>query len=123
MTGDDKEYSKAIENIKTNYSKLTTGFPIDGLLPDLFSKNVIVDVQKETIQKEKMKNVKVSFLFDEVIIPELKIGISTKYDNLIKVMEASDDSTANSLVEVLKGKLVCLCTHVCMHMLCYVVAT
>ena len=61
MTGDDKECSKKIENIKTNYTKLTSGFPIDGLLTNLYSKKVIDDVQKETIQKEKLKMEKYHF--------------------------------------------------------------
>ena len=74
-------------------------------------KRVINDLQKESIEKEKIKNVKVSFLFDEVIRPELEIGISTKYDKLIKVMEDSDDITTNYLAEVLKGKLMCTYMH------------
>ena len=99
-----KEHRKAIENITTNYTKLTRSFPINDLLPDLYSEKVINVVQKEYIEKGKYKKGKVSFLFDEVIIPELKIGISTKYNNLIKVMEASDDSTANHLAGLLKVK-------------------
>ena len=112
MTGDDKECSKAIENITTNYAQLTRSFPIDGLVPDLYSKKVISDVQKEHIEKEKYKMGKVSFLFDEVIKPELVIGISTKYDNLIKVMEDSDDSTAVCLAGLLKSKSY---IYVCMY--------
>ena len=111
MTGDDKECSKAIENIKSNYLRLTRSFPIDGLLSDLYSENVIDDVQKETIQKKELKSGKVFFLFDEVIKPELKKGISTKYDNLIKVMEDSDDITANNLAGLIKvkGKFIPIC--------------
>ena len=118
-----KECPKAIENITTNYAKLTRSFPIDGLLPDLYSRKVIGDVQKEAIEKEKYKKGKVSFLFDEVIKPELESGISTKYDNLIKVMEASDDSTANHLAGLLKSKFIHIHTYVCMDMYkLYVVA-
>lgn len=107
MTGDDKECSLAIESITANYSKLTRSFPIDGLLPDLFSKKVINGVERETIEKEKLKKEKVSILFNGVIIPELESGITTKYDNLIKVMEVSGDTTAHRLAGLLKGK--------CMH--------
>ena len=102
----DKECRKAIENITTNYPKLTRSLPIDDLIPDLFSKKVISGVQKENIQKEKLKKGKVSFLFDEVIIPGLQSGTSTKYNNLIKVMDASDDTTANRLAGILKGKFI-----------------
>ena len=53
-----------------------------------------------------MRKEKVSFLFDEVIKPELAIGVSTKYNNLIKVMETSDDSTAKHLAVLLKGNFI-----------------
>ena len=75
-----------------NIQGLTTSFPIDGLLPRLYSKEVINQEQKEAIQVKNLRSKKISFLFDEVIIPELEAGISTKYDNLIEVMKASDDS-------------------------------
>ena len=104
MTGDDEEHSKEIKrNITTNFSKLTKSFPIDGLLADLYSKMVIDDGQKEAIQKKDLRKEKVSYLFSEVITPELDSGIHTKYDNLIKVMEDSDDTTAHHLARVLKG--------------------
>ena len=106
MTAYDKECSKAITNIAINYPKLTGSLPIDSLLPDLYSEMVINDVQRENIQKEKLKKGKISYLFDEVIKPELESGISTKYDNLIKVMEASDDIVTNYLAGNLKGKFI-----------------
>ena len=103
----EKNCSKAIKHIRNEYSRLTTSFPIDGLLPRLYSKEVIDQEQKEAIQVKKLRSKKVSFLFDEVIIPELEAGISTKYDNLIEVMKASDDSLAKHLVELLQGNYVC----------------
>ena len=103
----DENCSKAIKHIRNNYSRLTTSFPIDGLLPRLYSKEVIDQEQKEAIRVKSLRKEKVSFLFDEVIIPELEAGISTKYDNLIEVMKSSDDSLAKRLVELLQGNYVC----------------
>ena len=103
INDDDKECSKAIEYIKDNYIKLTRGLPIDDLLPNLYGKKVVNDVQKEDIHMKKSRKDKVSYLFDNVVIPELDIGASTKYNNLIKVMEASDDTTAKHLAKLLKG--------------------
>ena len=73
-------------------------------MPQLYTKKVINDEQKEEIQKKTMKKDKVSLLFDDVIKPELVVSVSTKYDNLIEVMKASDDSTAKHLVSLLEGK-------------------
>ena len=51
-----------------------------------------------------MKKEKVDYLFDEVIKPDLKIDSSTKFDNLIKVMKDSDDTTVNYLAaKLLEG--------------------
>ena len=73
-------------------------------MPELFGKNVINDEQKEKIEKKTMKKDRVSFLFDDIIIPELKIDVSTKYDSLIEVMKTSDYSTAEPLAHLLEGK-------------------
>ena len=92
-------------------------------MPQLYSKKVINDEQKEEIQKKTLKKDKVSLLFD-VIKSELEVGISTKYDNLIKVMKASDDSTAKRLADLLEGKScsfrVYVNTYVCSCMYMYV---
>ena len=73
-------------------------------MPKLVAKKVIDDGQKEEIQKKTLKKDKVSFLFDDVIKPELVLGVSTKYDNLIKVLEAGD-STTKRIADLLEGKL------------------
>ena len=116
-----KRCSEAIENITKHYPKLTVGFPTDCLVPQLYAKKVINDEQKEEIQKKTMKKDKVSILFDDVIKPELVVGVSTKYDNLIEVMKSSDDSTAKHLANLLEGKscsfYACVCEymHNCMY--------
>ena len=74
---------------------------MDNLLADLYSKDVINDDEKEVIKHEKLRKEKVNFLFDEVIIPDLKNDGSTKFDSLIKVMKDSDDHTAKHLANKL----------------------
>ena len=49
----------------------------------------------------QLRKEKVNFLFDKVIIPDLKNDGSTKFDSLIKVMKASDDRTAKHLANKL----------------------
>ena len=73
-------------------------------MPKLFSKKVISVEQKEKIEKKTLKKDKVSYLFDDIIIPELNIDVSTKYDNLIEVMKTCNDSTAKHLANSLEGK-------------------
>ena len=82
------------------------------MLPGLYSKRVINDDEKEAIQNKRLKKDKVSFLFDEVIKPQLKTGVSTKFDSMVEVMDASDDSTAWRLSEKLQGTIIATYVHV-----------
>lgn len=94
---------KAIDNVTTHYKSLARSLPIDNLLPDLYSKKVINSDEKEAIEKKQLKREKVSILIDQVIKPELEAGIFTKFDNFIKVLDDSDDSTAKRLSDLLNG--------------------
>jgi len=98
---DGKICSKAHENIKKHFKALTTSFPMDNLLADLYAEYVINDEEKEVIGHLQLRKEKVNFLFDKVIIPDLKNDGSTKFDSLIKVMKASDDRTAKHLANKL----------------------
>lgn len=57
--------------------------------------------QKDKIKKELMRKDKVGYFLDTVILPELQIGYSVKYDKLITVMKFSDDTTAQYLADEL----------------------
>ena len=100
--GDDKKCSEIREKIRDNFAKLTKSFPMDGLVAELYSKKVINDEEKEQLREKRLRKEKVSFLFEEVINQELHAGDSTKFDSLIKVMEASDDNTAKHLAKLLR---------------------
>ena len=104
----------AIKNVRDHYSKLTTSFPINDLLPSLYSKRVITSDQKEQIQKKQLRKEKVSYLLDSVIIPSLELDDTTLYDNLIKVMEDCDDITAHRLAKLLQGTVIVHMYYVCM---------
>lgn len=98
-----EECSKAIENIRSHNEKLVSSFPIDDLLPNLYSKKVIDEEEKKAMQKEKLERNKVSFLFDQVVLPELENGVNIKYDSIINVLEESENSTVKNLAKLLKG--------------------
>ena len=100
--GGDEKCSEILEKIRANFAKLTRSFPMDGLVAELYSKKVITDDEKVQLEVKKLKKEKISFLFVEVINPELHAGDSTKFDSLIKVMEASGDNTAIQLAKLLR---------------------
>ena len=88
-------------SIKDNYTELIDALPIDNLLSVLFSKTVITSREKANIQEKSLREDKVSYLFDHIILPALKIGHDVKYNNLIKVMSSNEDTTANYLAKIL----------------------
>ena len=100
--GSDEKCSEALKKIRDNFAKLTRSFPMDGLVAELYSKEVITDQQKAQLGVKTLRKEQVSFLFEEVINPDLHGGDSKKFDNLIKVMEANDDSTAKHLAKLLR---------------------
>ena len=90
------------KSIKDNYAGLTGALPIDNLLSVLFSINVITRREKATIQEKSLREDKVSYLLDVIILPALEIGHDVKYNNLIEVMLSNEDSTAKRLANKLK---------------------
>ena len=100
--GGDEKCSETLTKIKKNFAKLTRSFPMDSLVAELYSKDVINDQEKAQLGVKKLNEEQVSFLFEKVINPGLHAGDSTKFDKLIKVMEASDNSTAKYLTKFLR---------------------
>ena len=89
------------KSIQENYADLTEALPIDNLLSVLYSKSVITIREKKQIEKGELRENKVSYLFDDIIVPALKVGHGVKFDMLIKEMLSSKDSTANHLANKL----------------------
>ena len=89
------------QSIQDNYKDLTGALPIANLLSALFSKGVIVADQKEEIEKKSLQKDKVSYLFDQIILPALTAGHDLKYNNLIAVMLSNDDTTVQHLAKKL----------------------
>ena len=99
------ECSNAIKNIKANYVELTN-LPIDSILATLFAKEVITLNEKEAIQTLSLKNKKIEYFLDNVVIPSLTNNVTVKFERFLKVMEESGDSI---LIEMAKRLCKWLC--------------
>ena len=93
--------SGAAEKLRAHYTSITQ-LSIDfGML---FSKDVITLFEKKTIDNIEMKNKKIEFLLDEILIPSLSVGMIDKYTRFIKVLKESKDSLLNQTANII-GKL------------------
>ena len=101
----ESECSNAMKNIKANYVELTN-LPIDSILAMLFAKEVITLNEKETIQILSLKNKKMEYFLDSVVIPSLTNNVTVKFERFLKVMEESGDSI---LIEMAKRLCKWLC--------------
>ena len=94
----------AIENIKKNYDRLVS-LPVKSMLVELISERVISAAQKQRINLLDDRD-KIEYILDEVIIPELRIGIAKSFKGFIEVMEDSEDIDTRATAKML-GMLIC----------------
>ena len=76
--------------ITANYVELVH-LPIELIRRDLFAKKVITFRQKELIETMHLQHQKMEYILDKVIIPTLKLKISTVFKKFLEVMEESGD--------------------------------
>ena len=82
------------------YSDLTSVLPIGHLIPCLYSKGII---SSESVSELKALDgcERVGYFLDKVLIPGVRIGYTELFENLLGVMEVSDDGA----VKYLAGKI------------------
>ena len=88
-------------NLKKHYNELRN-LPVDSMLGNLFAKEVITPIEKETMEKTlPLRSSKMEYLLDSVITPSLANNVTVKFKGFLEVMEESGDplliSAANKL--------------------------
>ena len=61
------------------------------MLGELFAKEVITLREKKIIQSLSLKNQKIEYLLDNIIIPSLDNNVARKFKGFLEVMEKSND--------------------------------
>ena len=90
----------AVEVFKRFYSKLTKVVPmiINDLVTKLYSDKLLSGNHKDCIDSLATAKEKVEYFLDKVIKPGLEIDFTKLFDEMLRVMESSDDPTVNYLV-------------------------
>ena len=92
--------------ITANYVELVN-LPIELIRRDLFAKKVITFRQKEQIETMHLQHQKMEYIIDKVIVPTLKLKISTVFKRFLEAMEESGNEEFISMAHTL-GMLSCM---------------
>ena len=94
----------SMEVFKKFYSELTKVLPmiINNLVTKLYSGKLLSGDHKGRIESLLTDKEKTEYFLDKVIKPGLEIDYTEQFDEMLRVMKASDDSAVNYLVDKLQ---------------------
>ena len=97
----DSIMADAVDVFKKFYSELTEVLPmiITTLVTRLYSDKLLSGNHKDCIDSLATGKEKTEYLLDKVIKPSLAIKYTKLFDEMLRVMESSDDPTVNYLVD------------------------
>ena len=89
-----------VDVFKKFYSRATKVLPmiINDLVTKLYSDKLLSGNHKDCIDALATGKEKTKYFLDEVIRPGLEINYTKLFDEMLRVMESSDDPTVNYLV-------------------------
>ena len=92
--------TNTLDVFKKFYSELTEVLPmvISSLVTKLYSDKLLSDNHKDCIDSLTTGKKKTEYFLDKVIKPGLTINYTKLFDEMLRVMESSDDPTVNYLV-------------------------
>ena len=87
---------------KTFYPKLLEILPVDDLLTQFYSKDLLSGAHKQKLDglsaaRATTDNDRAKYFLDNVIKPGLKIGFMKLFDEMVMIMTKSDDPSVNFL--------------------------
>ena len=93
--------ANALNVFKKFYSELTTVVPmiINDLVTKLYSDKLLSGNQKSNIDSLATGKEKTVYFLDEVIKPSLEIDCTKLFDEILKIMESSDDAAVHYLAD------------------------
>ena len=91
--------------VKEFYPKLLEILPVDYLIPQFYSKELLSGAHKAKLDSLPIFKERVKYFLDEVIEPSLKIGYMDQFDEMLAIMVKSDDPAVKFLAtEISKSR-------------------
>jgi len=79
------------------YAKLTKALPMDDLLDEFYANRLLPDDHKAKIESLRTRKEKAQYFLDEIIKRGLSIGYTKQFNEMINVMESSNDPVLKNL--------------------------
>ena len=92
---------REVKAFRDFYSKLVKVLPMNSI-SDLYSHNLLPGDHKERIDALNTQKQKAEYFLDRVIKPGVEIGYTGQFDEMLKVMENSDDPPVRFLATEIK---------------------
>ena len=92
---------REVKAFRDFYSKLVKVLPMNNI-SDLYSHNLLPGDHKERIDALNTQKQKAEYFLDRVIKPGMEIGYTGQFDEMLKVMENSDDPPVRFLATEIK---------------------
>jgi len=92
----------ALNAFKEFYSRLVKVLPMSSISSDLYSHDLLPGDHKDTINALDTQKKKAEYFLDHVIKPGLEIGYTGQFDEILKVMDSSNDPPVKFLVGRIK---------------------
>ena len=89
---------------KEFYPKLLEILPINRLISQLYSKQLLSSNHKDRLQALSTNKERAKCFLDDVIEPGLKIGYMDQFDEMLAVMVKSDDPAVKFLANEMKSR-------------------
>ena len=90
------------EATKTFYAQLLKILPVDDLANHFFANNFLSIDDKTTLKCFNTRKERAEYLLDNVLLPSIYIGCTEKFDEMLTLMENSDDYAVQFLVQKIR---------------------
>ena len=91
--------------LKKFYTQLSIILPIDDLVHRLYSQDLLSSHHRTELRKLIAKDDKIKYFLDNVLDPSIDIGYTMQFDEMVNLMENSDDSAVKYLVKKIQDFL------------------
>ena len=92
----------AKDAFKEYYSSLMEVLPINVLISTFYSKKLLSEDHKRMIDSSSTQREKSQYFLDNVINPGLNVGYTKQFDEMLNIMENSDDPVVKHVAEKIR---------------------
>ena len=95
----------AAKVLKQFHEQLSIILPIDDLVQHLYSQDLLSKHHKDQLKKLTARDDKIRYFFDDMLDPSIRVGYLGLFDEMLSLMENSDDSVVKFIAKKIQSSL------------------